>query len=684
MRIDASGQVGIGTTSPSSYAKLHVDGGSGNNSQLFVTTTDNADVAAVVIAHDEGLQGGLTLSSDKTNGVAKITTNNSSFFPLVFEVRGSDGTNERMRIDTSGNLLVGKTSGALGTAGSAFYNYGLVESVRDANKVMTLNRLTSGGDIIDFRKDGTTVGLIGTDGAQLYIMSRATDSGLIFGTNNIYPYRVSGVSDDTIDIGHPSYRFKDLYLSGSLSDGTTSRTVADIVGLTSSQFLRSDANDTATGQLTFNAKLDVANNTYLGWGGGTSRPSVTGNKSNNRLMFYTGGAERFHIDNDGVDVTGAINTTGMLTVDNDSGINVVYGTSETTNITGYGIISNRAAFYLRPTSDNTQTLYVGSSDASLDWSTIELKVGDNNGVNINGNTVFHQANLIEGTSFSGTYPVLFGINNTTGRVFEHSNVTFDGTANTLDVNGNITADDIYLSNALFHEGDTDTHLSFGTDLLALTTGGTARVYVSSSGVQLGDTGNGYFQPVSGNYGSIQIDGGAHGGYEGYSIGGRAVFMHNNDTATGIYNDVNNHWLWLATHGGSSYMYYNGAYKINTTSTGVAVTGALTATGDITAYYSDERLKNFEGKIDGALDKVSKLSGYYYRENDKAKELGYENDARQVGVSAQEVEAVMPEVVKPAPVDPEYKTVQYEKLVPLLIEAIKELKEEVRQLKEDKA
>ncbi len=126
------------------------------------------------------------------------------------------------------------------------------------------------------------------------------------------------------------------------------------------------------------------------------------------------------------------------------------------------------------------------------------------------------------------------------------------------------------------------------------------------------------------------------------------------------------------------------FSVGTGGTNVAVTNALTAGGDITAYYSDERLKNFEGKIDGALDKVSKLSGYYFRENEKAKELGYENDARQVGVSAQEVEAVMPEVVKPAPVDPEYKTVQYEKLVPLLIEAIKELKEEVRQLKEDKA
>ncbi|MDA8976439.1 tail fiber domain-containing protein [bacterium] len=112
----------------------------------------------------------------------------------------------------------------------------------------------------------------------------------------------------------------------------------------------------------------------------------------------------------------------------------------------------------------------------------------------------------------------------------------------------------------------------------------------------------------------------------------------------------------------------------------AVTGALTATGDITAYYSDERLKDFDGKIEGALDKVGQLNGYYFRENERAKELGFDNDDLQVGVSAQEVEAVLPEVIKPAPVDPMYKTVQYEKLVPLLIEAIKELKAEFDELK----
>ena len=113
------------------------------------------------------------------------------------------------------------------------------------------------------------------------------------------------------------------------------------------------------------------------------------------------------------------------------------------------------------------------------------------------------------------------------------------------------------------------------------------------------------------------------------------------------------------------------------------TGEIRATGNITAYYSDERLKDFDGKIDNALDKVMKLNGYYFTENAKAKELGYSNDRRQVGVSAQEVEAVLPEVVTEAPMpvnDEDYKTVWYDKLVPLLIEAIKEQQTQINELK----
>ena len=76
----------------------------------------------------------------------------------------------------------------------------------------------------------------------------------------------------------------------------------------------------------------------------------------------------------------------------------------------------------------------------------------------------------------------------------------------------------------------------------------------------------------------------------------------------------------------------------------------------------------------------KLNGYYFTENDKAKELGYDNNRTQVGISAQEVEAVLPELIKEAPIGNGYKTIDYGKLTPLLIEAIKELKQEINELK----
>jgi len=94
------------------------------------------------------------------------------------------------------------------------------------------------------------------------------------------------------------------------------------------------------------------------------------------------------------------------------------------------------------------------------------------------------------------------------------------------------------------------------------------------------------------------------------------------------------------------------------------------------------LKNFHGRIDNPLHRVEKLNGYYFTENEVAKSLGYRNDEMQVGVSAQEVEEVMPEVIKKAPIDPKYKTVQYEKLVPLLIESIKELSSQVKALQKE--
>ena len=113
----------------------------------------------------------------------------------------------------------------------------------------------------------------------------------------------------------------------------------------------------------------------------------------------------------------------------------------------------------------------------------------------------------------------------------------------------------------------------------------------------------------------------------------------------------------------------------------ATANTIRCVGDIVAYYSDDRLKIKLGNLENALEKVNSLNGFTYKPNEAALALGVDQDEVRVGVSAQEVQAVLPEAVKDAPVanTEGYLTVQYEKIVPLLIEAIKELSAKVEEL-----
>ena len=97
--------------------------------------------------------------------------------------------------------------------------------------------------------------------------------------------------------------------------------------------------------------------------------------------------------------------------------------------------------------------------------------------------------------------------------------------------------------------------------------------------------------------------------------------------------------------------------------------SVTAGGDVTAF-SDMRIKHDIETIEGALAKVSDMRGVYFKRN---------NGEAGTGVIAQEIENILPEVVK----DGEYKSVAYGNMVGILIEAIKELKAEVEKLKESK-
>jgi hypothetical protein len=141
-------------------------------------------------------------------------------------------------------------------------------------------------------------------------------------------------------------------------------------------------------------------------------------------------------------------------------------------------------------------------------------------------------------------------------------------------------------------------------------------------------------------------------------------------------------------------------QINSLGVGTAsstTAGEIRATNAITSFYSDERLKENIETITNALEKVMTLRGVTYNSNQLAESFGYTNKDKQVGVLAGDVQKVLPEAVKPAPFDlirinenteisrsgENYQTVQYEKLVPLLIEAIKELNIQIKQLKEDR-
>ena len=179
----------------------------------------------------------------------------------------------------------------------------------------------------------------------------------------------------------------------------------------------------------------------------------------------------------------------------------------------------------------------------------------------------------------------------------------------------------------------------------------------------------YLGPVTGHYGTVQVNGEGSNNWEGFSIDGRAVFMHDGSTATGLFNDVDNEWLIHCTHNGAVKLYHNGGVRAETSSSGFYVHGTITATSNITAY-SDARLKTNVKTIDNALDIVDQLRGVSF----DWKESG----EHSIGVIAQEVEEVLPEIVVED--EEEVKTVDYGKMVGVLINAIKELKAEVKELK----
>jgi hypothetical protein len=195
--IDSSENVGIGS---SPAYKLDVDGS--------VRLKTGSTGTPVIVSTGSDSQGTLRFGSASNE---YSINSGADYLAMIFNTNDT----ERMRIDSSGNLLVGKTSTGINTAGHTIFASGEVFHTV-AGTPLYVNRTGSDGSIQNFYKDGAAVGSIGTAGGDVYL-SNGTKSLLLTGSLVLPRNGTGGISDGTVDLGNSSNRFKDLYLSGDIA-----------------------------------------------------------------------------------------------------------------------------------------------------------------------------------------------------------------------------------------------------------------------------------------------------------------------------------------------------------------------------------------------------------------------------------------------------------------------------------
>jgi hypothetical protein len=214
MRIDSSGNVGIGTDSPSQLLSINSTG-SGERGISF----DQSGAERVKLLY--------------TNSTGGFVINNTTTGYTSFENNGS----ESVRIDLSGNLLVGKTDSTATDLGCQIENDGQIKTTTNGQSSITLNRKTSDGSIAIFQKDGLTVGSIGVINTNNLTIggSVSNHSGLQFGTAVITPMKAGAESDAAIDIGFSNSRFKDIYATNGTIQTSDRNEKQDIEALTDAE-----------------------------------------------------------------------------------------------------------------------------------------------------------------------------------------------------------------------------------------------------------------------------------------------------------------------------------------------------------------------------------------------------------------------------------------------------------------
>ena len=247
MYLQDDNYVEIGSSSGEVYIGAIKDGAVNlryDNVKKIETTSTGIDVTGTVNAVQLDITAGTDAKIYTSNSIGEVGAGNfaiqsvnsagSALKPLGFraeDIRFATGPEERMRIDNSGNVLVGKTTAGYNVDGFEAHQNGETYVSRSGTP-MAINRNSSDGTLLNLYKDGAGVGSIGNSGGSMYI-SAALTGGLKYtylnGTNAVtQPCNTTGTTTNgTHDLGTSGAKFRDLYLSGGIQFDSRSNKLDD-------------------------------------------------------------------------------------------------------------------------------------------------------------------------------------------------------------------------------------------------------------------------------------------------------------------------------------------------------------------------------------------------------------------------------------------------------------------------
>jgi len=218
--IDSSGRVLIGTDSGDAFNDDSMLRLQRAGDRVFIHLKTDADQVSGILFGDVDDDVECGIEYEPTNKALTLSTNNNT---------------EAVRIDSSGDILVAKTSSDSTVVGVELKALGQVVATRDGGQSGTFARLSSDGEIVRFKKDSTTIGTLGSDGSDFVIDGGTNHTGLRFGTISVTPRDNGTATDNANDFGSSANRWDDIFATNGTINTSDQNEKQDIASATTKE-----------------------------------------------------------------------------------------------------------------------------------------------------------------------------------------------------------------------------------------------------------------------------------------------------------------------------------------------------------------------------------------------------------------------------------------------------------------